>query len=340
MKKFTIFMVIIDILVAICFFVTYGLTNFKNTIIATSMVTKTHQWIAHTFYSDEDIAKVLAADSYLPFDEGTNLDDIVIDTTEKDSYDNEYDEQILTRDENNDLYKVIEIKEGNRAGKLVVIYDPSKVKLMHSKVFNQGNKGQEQVISMCQRYGAVVGINGGLFVDYGTGSDIPMGYVIKDGKIIWSDSGNPGSLVAMTYDNKLLLGSMTGEEALAAGVRDAVEFGPYLIVNGKPLQFASNEAVGGYSRAARTVIAQRKDGIMLFFVTYGATHGSSSGWTIGELITLLQKYGAYNAANMDGGTSSTLVINNKVVNNPINIYGQAVNGGNGRYVVDAWGLIP
>lgn len=340
MKKLTIFMIFVDVLVAICFFVTYGLTNFRNTIIASAMATKSHQWIAHTFYSDEIINKVLAADTYLPFDENSNLDDIVIDTSEKDSYDNEYDEQILTRDEGNDLYKVIDIKEGIREGKLIVIYDPSKVKLMHSKVFNQSGRGKEQVYSMCQRYGAVVGINGGLFVDYGTGSDIPMGYVIKDGKIIWSDSTVPGNLVAMTYDNKLLLAQMTGEEALAAGVRDAVEFGPYLIVNGKPLQFASEESVGGYSRAARTVIAQRKDGIMFFFVTKGAVHGSNAGWSIGELISLMQKYGAYNAANMDGGTSSTLVINNKVVNNPVNVYGSPVNGGYGRYVVDAWGLIP
>lgn len=340
MKKFTIFMIIIDMLVAICFVVTYGMTNFRNTIIASAMSSKTHQWIAHTFYSDEVINKVLAADTYLPFDEGTNLDDVVIDTAEKSSYDNEYDEAVLTRDEGNDLYKVIDIKEGSREGKLVVIYDPSKVKLMHSKVFNQGNKGKEQVISMCQRYGAVVGINGGLFVDYGTGSDIPMGYVIKDGNIIWSDSNAPGSLVAMTFDNKLLLAQMTGDEALKAGVRDAVEFGPYLIVNGKPIQFASSENVGGYSRASRTVIAQRKDGIMFFFVTKGAIHGSNAGWTIGELVSLLQKYGAYNAANMDGGTSSTLVINNQVVNNPLNVYGRPANNGLGRYVVDGWGLIP
>ena len=30
------------------------------------------------------------------------------------------------------------------------------------------------------------------------------------------------------------------------------------------------------------------------------------------------KYGAYNAANLDGGNSSVLVINNKIVNRPIN----------------------
>ena len=40
MKKLTIFMIFVDVLVAICFFVTYGLTNFRNRIIASSMATK------------------------------------------------------------------------------------------------------------------------------------------------------------------------------------------------------------------------------------------------------------------------------------------------------------
>lgn len=338
MKKSTIVFIVLDILVAICFFVTYGVKNFKNTVIATAMGTKDHQWIAFTFYSDKTINAVLAAGAYIPFEEGTNLDDIVIDTKPKTSYDNEYEEQLLSREEG-DLYKYITIKEGPKEGYLVVIYDPSKVRLMHSKVFNQNGKGQEPVISMCQRYGAIAGINGGGFVDWGTGSDIPIGYVIKDGNIIWSDTTEAREMVAITNDNKLLLKNMSGEEALKAGVRDAVQFGPYLIVNGKPLQFV-NEDVGGYSRATRSVIAQRKDGIMLFFVTKGATHGTGAGWTMGELIELLQRYGAYNAANMDGGTSATLVLNNKVMNSPRNIYGEPTNGGLGRYVVNGWGLIP
>ena len=50
----------------------------------------------------------------------------------------------------------------------------------------------------------------------------------------------------------------------------------------------------------------------------------------------LRKYGAYNAANMDGGTSVQMVIKKKLVNNPKNIYGQTVSGG--RMVVTAWGV--
>ena len=58
------------------------------------------------------------------------------------------------------------------------------------------------------------------------------------------------------------------------GMRDALEFGPFLIVNGKKLQYESS--AGGYDRAARVAIAQRKDGVVLFLVTEGVhTNGPS-----------------------------------------------------------------
>ena len=57
-----------------------------------------------------------------------------------------------------------------------------------------------------------------------------------------------------------------------------------------------------------------------------------------ELVDTLKLYGAYNAANLDGGTSTQLVINNKLINTPKNISGKTVNGGRG--VVTGWGFFP
>ena len=37
-----------------------------------------------------------------------------------------------------------------------------------------------------------------------------------------------------------------------------------------------------------------------------------------DLTDIMIKYGAINASNLDGGNSSVLVINNKIVNPPIN----------------------
>jgi exopolysaccharide biosynthesis protein len=335
MKKLIITFIILDILVAICFFVVYSpvFENLQNTIISTATVTKTHGYIAHIFYSDQRIKKVTALNSVPKIDEEIDLNRVVIDTKPRTSYDNPYDEAILTRDKGNEDYKYISVKVGKYDGHLVAIYDPSKVHIITGKKFNTSNKsGKETVLQMTKRLNAVVGINGGGFVDYGYGSDIPIGYVIKDGKVIWSPTDKKTDLIGFTKDNKLLLVHATGEEAVEMGMRDALQFGPFLMINGEKPKF-SNSA-GGFSRAARVAIAQRKDGIVLFLVTEG-TH--AAGPTMKEVIDTLEKYGAYNAANLDGGTSTQLVIKDKLINHPINITGQAVNGGRG--IVTGWGLI-
>ena len=105
------------------------------------------------------------------------------------------------------------------------------------------------------------------------------------------------------------------------------------MVNGKSIKF--NSAGGGYERAARVSISQRKDGIVMFLVTEGV---HTDGPNLKEVIDLLSLYGAYNIANLDGGTSAQLVINNNLINNPKNIYGQPVEGG--RKVVSGFGLLP
>lgn len=334
MKKLTITFIILDILVAIGFFVAYSpmFEELQNTIISTAINTKTHDYIAYIFYSEEHVNKVMAMNNFTPIDEEINLDDIVIDTKPRESYDNPYDEAVLTRDPNNDDYKYIKVKVGKNDGHLVVIYDPSKVHILTCKKFNtKDSSGKESVLKMTKRLGAVVGINGGGFVDHGYGSDIPIGYVIKNGEVIWSPTNKKTDIIGFTNDNKLLLVHATGEEAVEMGMRDGLQFGPFLMVNGERPDFKNS--AGGYSRAARASIAQRKDGIVLFLVTEG-TH--ASGPNMKELIDTLELYGAYNAANLDGGTSTQLVINNKLINTPKNVSGKVVQGG--RNVVTGWGL--
>ena len=334
MRKTTILFIILDVIVIFCFILCYGpYENFRNIIVNTAMVTKSHQYIAYIFYSEDTVQKIMDLNSYIPVDEDIKLDDIIIDTSEKDTYDNEYDEAILERDNPDDIYKYLTVKVGKYNAHLVAIYEPEKVKLLTSKSFNTGS-GQETVLNMCKRYGGVVCINGGGFKDLdGWGSDIPIGYVIKDNEIIWSEDNSIQSIIGLTNDNKLMLVNATGEEALNMGMRDGIQFGPFLIVNGKSIQY--NSSVGGYDRAARVAIAQRKDGVILFLATEG-THGN--GPTMKEVIDTLELYGAYNAANLDGGTSSQMVIEGKLVNNPKNVFGKPVTGG--RRVVTGFGLIP
>ncbi len=64
----------------------------------------------------------------------------------------------------------------------------------------------------------------------------------------------------------MYLGKISTSRAIEFGIRDAVEFGPFLIVNGKSSFINGN---GGYGVHPRTAIAQRKDGIVLFLVIDG-----------------------------------------------------------------------
>ena len=306
MRKTTIFFLLIDLIAIGCFILFYGpYEEFRNTIVNTAMVTKTHQYIAYTFYDEKTVDKILALNKYIPVSGKLDLDAIVIDTSEKKKYDNEYDEAILKRDKGNSDYKYLKVKVG-----------------------------KETVLNMCKRVGGLVCINGGGFQDPdGWGSDIPLGYVIKDGEIVFAENKEKQDIIGITKENKLLLVNATGEEALAMGMRDGIQFGPFLILNGKSIKYSSS--AGGYDRAARVAIAQRKDGVILFLATEG-THGS--GPTMKEVIDTLELYGAYNAANLDGGTSAQMVINNKLVNNPKNVFGQSVVGG--RRVVTGFGLMP
>lgn len=332
MKKLTIFAAVVDILIAICFFIFYGPFEYvKNLVISTAMVTKTHQYIAYTFYSEDTVKKVLEQNAYIPITDDVDLDDIKISNEIPTTFDNEYEEAVLKRSKG-DAYKYIPIKVGKYDAHLVAIYDPSKVELITSPKFNSGS-GAEKVTKMCERLGGLVCINGGMFADPdGWGSDIPQGYLIKDGKVIWSDRSTQENLIGFTKDNKLLLINATATEAIQKGMRDALQFGPFLIVNGNKMQYASK--TGGYDRAARVAIAQRKDGIVLFLVTEGV---HTNGPNLKEITDTLELYGAYNAANLDGGSSAQLVIDNKLINNPMNVLGKKITGG--RSVVSGFGLI-
>lgn len=276
---FSIILGVCDVIAVVVLFLLYGPFNgFRDWLVTTAMSTMNHQYFATTFYSDE------------------------------------YDKEILDRNKN-DLYKIIEINEKGFSGFLVAVYDPSKIKVTYSK--NIGYAG-EYLVDMAKREGAAIAINGGGFVDIEGKSNggQAIGTVISNGKIIntYGYSLYGGGVIGFTNDNKLYLGRISATEAINIGIRDAVEFGPFLIVNGKSAFINGN---GGYGVHPRTAIAQRQDGIVLFLVIDGRSL-KSKGADMNHLVDILLRYHAYNAANLDGGNSSVLVVNNEIINHPIN----------------------
>ena len=325
----TTILIFCDVFAIVMFFLVYGpYRGFRDWLVTTAMNTMTHQYFATTFYNQETINKVLESNIVVEPDFDTDLDLIVSKPHE---YIDEYDKEILEHDDD-ELYKVIEIKGKGYNGFLAAIYDPSKIKLVTSRYL--GKEG-EYLVDMSKREGAVLAINGGGFVDingFGDGGD-PVGTIIKDGKILNYESNSPGKgVIGFTNDDKLYLGKVSAKEAVALGVRDAVEFGPFLIVNGKSSFINGN---GGYGNHPRSAIAQRQDGVVLFLVIDGRSL-KSKGADMNDLVEILLKYHAYNAANLDGGNSSVLVVENEIVNHPFNWDNDEVT----RPIPDGFILVP
>jgi len=285
-------------------FLLYGpYKGFRDWLIPTAMTTMTHQYYATWFYSAEEIQEVLNANQVIEIEEDTDLDLINFgENNDSEIYANAYEKEILEREED-DIYKIIPISASKYKGYLVAIYKPERVGVAVTKYLN--NKGQ-YVTDMASDEQALVAINGGGFIDpgYSSNGGTPHGIVIKNGQLISNQEYNStGGLIGFTKDNKMILGKMSANEAMNKGVRDAVTFGPFLIVNGKKSFIKGN---GGWGTAPRTAIAQRQDGIVLFLVIDGRKLGLP-GADMVDLTEILSNYGAYNAANLDGGTSSVLV---------------------------------
>lgn len=332
-KKTAIFLLVIDTCIIICFFLAYGPFSYlRELYITTAMTTMSHKYLARTIYTEDMINDVLDGNYVKETGESTNTNDIVIgDIDDSGEYDSIYDEQILTRDPAHPEYKLIPLKGSGYQGYMVAIYDPSRVELvMTNKLGRVGQFLRELVVDNQ----AILGMNASGFVDQnemGNGGE-PTGIVIQDGKVIWdaTKTGYSGGIAGFTKDNKLVLTKGTAEEAIKAGVEDAVEFGPFLIVNGKAAEIKGN---GGWGVAPRTVLAQRKDGIVLFLVIDGRQPGYSLGISMNELTKLLQRYKAHNAVNLDGGASSSIAIGNETITKPC---GYSATGE--RRIPNAWVL--
>ena len=295
-------------------FLFYGpINSFKEFWITSAMTTMNHRYLATWLYSDEYIQKVLAKNSIIEVDEITNPDEIKFRKYTTTIYRNQYEKEVLQR-EDGALYKLINVSGKGYQGFLVAIYDPSRIHI--ATTAHLGVRG-ESILTVSKRENAIVAMNAGGFYDpdWNSNGALPHGTVISNGKVVsdYDDARMGGGFIGFNNENKLILGNMSKDKAVSMGLRDAIEFGPYLIVNGKRSFIRGN---GGWGIAPRSAIGQRQDGIVLFLVINGRL-ASSIGADMVDLCDVMENYGAYNAANLDGGSSSELVINHEIVNTPV-----------------------
>ena len=321
--------------------------KFKSWLITTAMATMNHQYYCKYFYNETEINSILSK-NYTK-DSGEDTDTSLIKEKEKiPKYIDEYDKEILDVPEGTP-YKIIKFEVNGEDAYLAAIYDPSKVKL---QVTNYLWQRGEYVTKFAEYANALLAINGGGFYDNGASlGGEPNGITIKDGEVITDANGGRSSIIGFTNDNILvLLQSVTAEQAIEMGIRDCVSFSPFLIINGKPSEVGGN---GGLGSGARTVIGQRADGIVLFLVV-DSNEYRTTGAKMPDLIDIMLRYHAINAANLDGGTSSVMALPREkainewkapctdyftqkycAINDPID----SLHIHRTRYVADAWVVV-
>lgn len=283
----------------------------RDYIVGTAMSSKSHQYLATWFLPKARIDEILKINDY---NIQQNTGEVVINDTKSND--------VLLYNINGAQYK----------GKLMVVKDPSRIKIGYSsKLGTVGETTSEIAI----QNNAVAAINGGGFEDKsvsgklwtGTGA-YPDFFIIADGKIFFKKASitnnTKANVIAFNVKGELIIGRHSINELLKQSVTQAITFGDGtnkslsspLVINGKPA-FSGN--AGG--KSARTAIGQRKNGEILLLVLDGR-RVTMLGATNYDVQKIMLDSGAYTATSLDGGSSTTMFFNGKVINDPIDPLGE------------------
>lgn len=273
----------------------------RDLFVASVKETSAGGFLGDLFLSKETVATIVAPKDEIYSEKETTDSNLVVISPTK-------DEEIK-----NDI-EVVDIQGPLYHGKMLIVKNPSRVKVGVCDSFSPTQRGMT-VKELYNKYDAIAAINGGKYNDvngFGNGGQ-PEGIVISQGKLLHGDLDTIYNVYGFDSKDVFVCGSMTAREALARGIRDAVTFGPSLIVNKKVTAYASG-------LNPRTAIGQRDDGTVLLLVIEGR-QTSSLGASYEDLAEIMLEYGAVNAANLDGGMSSTMIYDGEEIINNCSVKG-------------------
>ena len=217
--------------------------------------------------------------------------------------------------------ELVDIAYGTCRGKLLIVREPKSVILGTSGRF--GVDPGLQLTEMVAKYNGLAGTNAGGFIDnngLGNGGT-PTGMVISEGEILYGEASTRYNVIGLDKDGVLLVGTMTGREALDRGMKYGVSFVTHdgiassLIINGEVQTQNCGPGVN-----PRTAIGQREDGAILLLVLDGRS-SKTLGATLENVVDIMLQYGAVNAGNLDGGSSSVMVYGDEIINNCASVTG-------------------
>lgn len=294
---------------------------FSNMWIHTISETRRFDFINNLFLSEKEVAEVLNAKNEERPIPTSDMQSSVPIQIEVNTADDDIWEVGGVTDDDGDGIIYQEFKEAGSQCYLIAIRDPKRVFVGFPGFFGGNGLMLEDMVST---YGALGGINAGGFIDTGgAGSGgFPDGITIIDG-VEYSEQ-SIGGVGGFDSNGIFHVGDYNIDECRAIGLINAVSFIPPLVVNGAPTYWW-----GESGSNPRTCIGQRADGTILMLCVDGRQF-FSPGLNYEEIAWIMIDYGAVNAINMDGGSSSCMMYEGEIKNNPTNA------AGGSRYLPTAW----
>jgi len=277
------------------------------------------KWVANIFLTDEEVAAFEVQNAELA-DTQDAVNVSLIQVAQGSTSSAEGGNESAAADETPYL-ELVEIKGRTFKGKLLIVRDPKSVIVGTSD--NLGMQAGLQLTDMVAKYDGIAGINGGGFNDENGKGDggTPQGLVITNGQIVYGYAGGEYSVVGLDDEGILIVGKMSGQEALDKGIQWAVSFNMEGAINGA---LVINGEVQQHNLASgvnpRTAIGQRADGALLLLVLDGRQL-DTLGATLQDVCDVMLDYGAVNVGNLDGGSSSVMVYEGEIINSCASVTG-------------------
>ena len=219
-------------------------------------------------------------------------------------------------DEDGDGLILVPVAGESFTGHMLIVLDPSRVIMgcVPESFYQRGFTLEELV----ERFDAVAGINGGGFEDpNGTGNgSTPERTIVFNGKVYLTGQGMGQGFAGLDRDYILHVGNFALEDMETLGIQYGTSYGPLLLVNGEICDLERIQS----GLNPRTAIGQRSDGAILMLVIAGRQPNSLGASYLDEA-ELMLKFGAVNAVNLDGGSSSQMWFDGGYVNSVAMIVG-------------------
>lgn len=325
----------------------------RQLFVTTVLETGQLKFLASVFLSEDEIQAMVNQNSMKPMDEDVDLSLIQVAIKNQDantvnsSTSVSISDGSTVSDANNgesaqestnipndprDGIEILPVSGRTFYGTMMIIEDPSRVSVATTYPWGEYGKNLDVI---AKDSGAIAAVNGGLYASYENTGARPYGVAVSNGQIQLNQPGSwPGLyMIGLNTDNILVIKNLAGMNASQFeayvkenGIRDAVAFQEeasdknnhfvQLIINGEARELNGM----GSGLNPRTAIGQRADGAILLLVTDGRGASGHLGASASDLISVMMEYGAVNAANLDGGSSSCMYYDEEYLMTSVTFY--------------------